>query len=293
MAKAHCLWVWTAGPRACRVPSFALGVAPGTLSVRMLMSELASSVRVGDERPPDVVPRRPQRVFLSHSSHDASIAHELARALADAGIQATVQVEVPSEVRDYLRSATRRISETDALVVILTGADVPYITAEVAHALSLRKPVLPLVLSSNAELPALLRNWFYLDGSRSTIAELTPRIVAALSLHPSVREDASQRLLVNTAGAILKDELAGLQLELRGRQIRLWRELISIVPAVLSAVVASSIGLWDSSWPLSRTLVVAVAAGLVVSRGLEVLLVKASLSLTPGDDPAQSERGHG
>lgn len=98
--------------------------------------------------PENVAVRR--RVFISYSSQDKAMADGVCGAVEKSGIPCWIAPRDIEAGTDFPSEILRGISETDALVVLLTAHAVasPHVLSEINHAFSEKKRILPVRFSS-------------------------------------------------------------------------------------------------------------------------------------------------
>jgi hypothetical protein len=113
--------------------------------------------RAGGRRGDDVAGRR-GRVFVAHSISDGPFVRDLTARLADRGIQAVTDADVPGGVplEHWLE---RTIAGSDAVVVMLCDVPGASVLSEARVAIRARRPIIPVLRGTGAVLPNELRDY--------------------------------------------------------------------------------------------------------------------------------------
>ena len=150
------------------------------------------------------------RVFISHSSPDKASAQAFATALQEQGVEYWVGEQNLNLGSDIIASINDAISKSSGVVFLLSESsnDKTWLSSEVALALSKKKMVFPIVISDNAKVPLLLRNYKYLVVSKvadfARAAQEIAKILKAVHLSTT---DEHEDLILRLESALARKEL--------------------------------------------------------------------------------------
>jgi nucleoside 2-deoxyribosyltransferase len=201
------------------------------------------------------------QVFLSHSHADKLLADEVRESLQRRGVR--VWSEEPSRpgesVAELIASG---LNSADAVVVLLgeKTASRPWSSLEIGGAMASGKPIVPVLIAEDADIPVLLRDRQYLDLSDpSSRGEKLGLLYESLQRAPIASDAGETRIrLVGDASEALRREAeahlrAAKQREREAARLQLIAMVLSVVAAAVALLVASS----DAS-----AIVAALAAGI-------------------------------
>ena len=167
-------------------------------------------------------------VFISYSHRDKEVTHKILERLRKAGIEPWIDEELIMPGQSWVQGLHSAISNSDALIVVLSNAtsDSKWQVSEIAQLLAEQqknptKPLIPVMVTKGAEPPFFLKDRLYADLSDDKKFEQNiEKVIAALKGPPipllsdaevetlKLREILAQkRLLVNDAKALEKNRL--------------------------------------------------------------------------------------
>lgn len=134
-------------------------------------------------------------VFISHSHRDKPIVREIAKRLRQEGIQPWLDEEFIQPGQSWTEGIHRAISNSDALIVVVSRAttESKWQTSEIALSIAQQranpsKRVIPVVIDKDAELPFFLRDYRYCDLSDDEHLQRNfPQLLRALITPPESR----------------------------------------------------------------------------------------------------------
>jgi hypothetical protein len=216
---------------------------------------------VGTRAPQFVQDAPAVEIFLSYAYKDKPVADLVRQGLETCGFR--VWSEEPARPGQSVAGVIASgINAADAFVVIL-GKDTArrqWSMLEIGGAIASGKPIVPVLIDHEAEVPLLLSDWQYLDLSDpASRPQRVTQLCDALRRAPN-RSHADKtriRLVEGAAGALRREAEAyardAYARERRALRLQLVAMVLSVVVAAVALVVASS----DAS-----AIVAAIAAGL-------------------------------
>lgn len=120
--------------------------------------------------------RHPYRVFISYSHHDEALADKLEAHLCDCGVIPVRDTSITAGTR-FSDEIKRKISFSHVFVTLLTGRSTlsPWVHQEMAYAMGLGVPVLPLALD---ELPGGMAHEIHASPVAPDLSDLPKRLTA-------------------------------------------------------------------------------------------------------------------
>jgi TIR domain len=180
------------------------------------------------------------RVFLSYTHEDKDAARAVQEGLIRCGFDVWSDAAIlPGE------SVAGRISEAleaaDAFVVLIGSRTYgrQWSLLEIGGAIASRKPLIPIVVGRDVDLPLLLRDRQYLDFTDpSARAGVIERLCAALRKGAAVANvDVDGVRLVQSASQVLRDQVVEYESEMEDRHARAARR--QVVLGLISSVIAA------------------------------------------------------
>ncbi len=182
---------------------------------------------------------RRRRVFLSHSSKDATIMEWVAAQVRAMGIEPYVASQESHPGALLAQKVSRAITETDAVIVLLTeaGAASAYVQQEVGVAIQASKPILALVDSAVAGTSlAMLDGLEYVPFSPLEPAASTADLIRGLQAIADSRGIGALESVVVQAPPALQLQMT-VQLQLSGQELLVGLMVVAAV-AILVYVAA-------------------------------------------------------
>lgn len=214
------------------------------------------------------------RVFLSYSAADGAIARMVTEGLRQREIEVWPGEPI-SPGQDIAEAVAAGIREADAFVFLIgapmTASRSSWASIEVAAALSSGKPIIPVLLDKEAELPRLLRSLRYVDATAGAVREnLAELLAGVLETTPDALAPTDKTALRDLLGGVSDDLLRErhayeVSLESARRRAVLMQMIISAV--ALPAAVVLLIVLSADNHPTTAALLGGVAAGVAARAG--------------------------
>jgi hypothetical protein len=216
---------------------------------------------------------RLRTVFLSFSRADSDYAERLTKALKAKGVTVLTGFQAPPGA-DVASAILTAVQNADAFVVLVsrTSSGSSWMNAELGAALAEHlsdpsRPIIPVLLDKDADIPALLARYQVIDARSDTTPEaVADRILEAISATPAFQRESPEKpqTLLDFERAMLRSEEMAYELERINRYA--WISRLFLVTSSVLVVVLGVAGVLlvpnaaTATWPLVAVSLLAAAA---------------------------------